>query len=34
MTPGERRLALRLEDKLDEDYLCWYDVPLGPRQQA
>jgi hypothetical protein len=33
MTPGERRLALRLEDKLDEDYLCWYDVPVGPRQR-
>ncbi len=30
MTSGERRFAQRLEDKLDEDYLCWYDVPVGP----
>jgi hypothetical protein len=30
MTPGERRFSQRLEDKLDEDYLCWYDVPVGP----
>lgn len=33
MNPGERRFAHRLEDKLDEDYLCWYDVPVGPRQR-
>lgn len=33
MTPGERRFAQRLEDKLDSDYLCWYDVPVGPRQR-
>lgn len=26
---GERRLAERLEDKLEDDYLCWYNVPLG-----
>ena len=32
MTTGERRLAERLEAKLDEDYLLWYDVPIGPRQ--
>lgn len=32
MTPGERRLALRLEDKLEDDYLVWCDVPVGPRQ--
>ena len=31
MTPGERRLAERLEKKLDDDYLLWYDVPIGPR---
>jgi hypothetical protein len=29
MTPGERRLAQRLQDKLEDDYLCWYDVPVG-----
>ncbi len=32
MTPGERRFAHRLEDKLDDDYLVWCDVPVGPRQ--
>ncbi|RRD58826.1 DNA helicase II [Comamonadaceae bacterium OH2545_COT-014] len=32
MTSGERRLAERLEDKLDEDYLLWFDVPVGPKQ--
>ena len=31
MTSGERRLAERLEQKLDGDYLMWYDVPMGPR---
>ncbi len=31
MTSGERRLAQRLEDKLDDDYLLWYDVPMGPK---
>lgn len=33
MTPGERRFALRLEEKLEDDYLCWYDVPIGPKQR-
>lgn len=33
MTPGERRLAGRLEDKLEDDYLCWYDVSIGERTQ-
>lgn len=32
MTSGERRLAERLEQKLDDDYLLWYDVPVGPKQ--
>jgi hypothetical protein len=31
MTGGERRLAERLEHKLDDDYLLWYDVPIGAR---
>lgn len=32
MTPGERRLAQRLEEKLESDYLLWYDVPVGKKQ--
>ena len=31
MTAGERRTAERLEEKLDEDYLVWFDVPVGPK---
>lgn len=30
MTSGERRFAQRLEQKLESDYLLWYDVPIGP----
>jgi hypothetical protein len=30
MTSGERRFAQRIVDKLEDDYLCWYDVPVGP----
>jgi hypothetical protein len=32
MTPGEKRLAQRMEEKLDDDYLLWYDVPIGKKQ--
>lgn len=32
MTTGEKRLAERLEHKLDDDYMLWYDVPVGPKQ--
>jgi hypothetical protein len=31
MTSGEKRFAERLEEKLEEDYLCWYDVFIGER---
>lgn len=31
MTSGEKRLAERLEQKLEDDYLLWYDVPIGPK---
>ncbi len=33
MTQGEKRLSERLEQKLEDDYLVWYNVPIGPRQQ-
>lgn len=29
MTTGEKRFAERLETKLENDYWCWYDVPIG-----
>ncbi|MCX7256149.1 MAG: AAA family ATPase, partial [Polaromonas sp.] len=32
MSSSERRLAERLEQKLGDDYLLWYDVPVGPRR--
>ncbi len=32
-TSGERRLAARFADLLEDDYLCWYDVPVGPKYQ-
>ncbi len=31
MTAGERRFAERVESHLEDDYLCWYDVPVGER---
>ncbi len=31
MTSGERRFAQRLIDKLEDDYFCWYDVPICPK---
>jgi hypothetical protein len=33
MTAGERRFALRLKEKLETDYLVWYDVPVGVTQR-
>jgi len=33
MTSGERRFARRLESHLEDDYLCWYDVPIGSLHQ-
>lgn len=32
MTRGEKRLADRLDAKLEDDYLVWYDVPVGPKR--
>jgi len=28
-THGERRFARLLEAKLEDDYFCWYSVPIG-----
>jgi hypothetical protein len=33
MTGGEKRVSERLEQKLEDDYLLWYDVPVGVRQR-
>lgn len=32
MQPGERRFAERLEQKLDDSYRIWYDVPIASMQ--
>lgn len=29
VTPGERRFAERLKTHLEDDYLCWFNVPIG-----
>lgn len=31
MQAGERRLAERLQSHLEDDYLCWYEIPVGKR---
>ena len=33
MQAGEKRFAQRLEQLLEDDYLCWYDLPVGKRQR-
>lgn len=33
MQAGEKRFARRLESHLEEDYLCWYEMPVGLRQR-
>ena len=32
-TPGEKRLADRLESLLDDDWLCFYNVPVGKQRR-
>ena len=33
MQAGEKRFARRLEALLEDDYLCWYEMPVGKRQR-
>ena len=33
MQAGEKRFARRLASHLEDDYLCWYDLPVGKRQR-
>ena len=31
MTSGEKRFGQLLENKLEDDYLCWYDIAIGEK---
>lgn len=33
MERGEKRFARRLETFLEEDYLCWFDIPIGKQRR-
>lgn len=33
MTAGEKRFAQRIENLLEDDYLCWYDIPVGRQRR-
>ena len=33
MTSGEKRVARRLEALLEDDYLVWYDIPVGSKRR-
>ena len=33
MTSGEKRVARRLQELLENDYLVWYDTPIGRKQR-
>lgn len=33
MQSGEKRFAWRLGSHLEDDYLCWYELPVGKRQR-
>lgn len=33
MQAGEKRFAWRLGTHLEDDYLCWYEMPVGKRQR-
>ncbi|HHL45307.1 MAG TPA: NERD domain-containing protein, partial [Gammaproteobacteria bacterium] len=33
MTAGEKRVARRLEALLEDDYLIWYDIPVGSQRR-
>ena len=33
MQRGEKHFAWRIESHLEDDYLCWYDLPVGKRQR-
>ena len=33
MQSGEKRFAWRIASHLEDDYLCWYELPVGKRQR-
>ena len=33
MTAGEKRFGRRLEQFLEDDYVCWYDIPVGNKRR-
>lgn len=33
MQAGEKRFAYRIGTHLEDDYLCWYEMPVGKRQR-
>jgi len=33
MMSGEKRFARRVEALLEDDYLCWYDIPVGKKRR-
>ena len=33
ITPGERRFGRRLEGLLEDDYMVWYDLPVGKKRR-
>ena len=33
MQAGEKRFARRLEQLLEDDYLCWFEMPVGKKQR-
>ena len=33
MTVGEKRVARRLQKLLEDDYLVWYDIPVGSKRR-
>jgi len=33
ITSGERRFARRLETLLEDDYLVWFDIPIGDKHR-
>ncbi len=33
MTAGEKRVARRLQELLEDDYLVWFDIPLGKKRR-